>query len=113
MLIIGSTVIKCYEFEKMCEFWSKALGYIPREEIKPNDWVVLIDPKKEGPSISLDKTPYEQGRQRNDWHFDLYTQNREGEVARLISLGAREYKVYSHHTVLEDPDGNLFCVCQK
>jgi hypothetical protein len=39
------------------------------------------------------------------------------EVERLISLGAKEYPwrypENANYTVLEDPDGNLFCVVEK
>lgn len=51
MIKIGSIVIRCFEFEKMYEFWKEALNYIPRE-YPNNGWVVLTDPKKEGPNIS-------------------------------------------------------------
>jgi hypothetical protein len=50
-------------------------------------------------------------------HLDLYTKNREAEVARLVKLGAARYpwryKPNDDFVVLEDPDGNLFCVVQK
>jgi len=55
-LKIGSIVIKCFEFEKMYSFWKEALSYEPREN-PSEDWVVLTDPKKLGPNISLDKSP--------------------------------------------------------
>jgi len=49
-------------------------------------------------------------------HLDLYTNNREGEVERLIKVGASRYpwryKPGDDFVVLEDPDGNLFCVVQ-
>ena len=116
MLKIGSIVIRCFEFEKMYEFWKEALGYVPREQ--PNGgWVVLTDPKKEGPNISLDQAPNRREGKRGWLHLDLYTSNRDDEVARLIKIGAKEYDwrypEYADYTVLEDPDGNLFCIVQK
>ncbi len=49
-------------------------------------------------------------------HLDLYTNNREGEVERLVKIGATRYpwryKPDDDFIVLEDPDGNLFCVVQ-
>jgi len=54
---------------------------------------------------------------RNWLHFDLYTSDREGEVRRLLMLGAirhrQTYEPDEDFRVLEDPDGNLFCVVQK
>ena len=47
-------------------------------------------------------------------HVDLYTANQEGEVERLIELGATRYpwryRPQADFVVLEDPDGHLFCV---
>lgn len=49
--------------------------------------------------------------------MDLYTSDREAEVDRLIKVGATRYpwryRPGSDFVVLEDPDGNLFCVVQK
>ncbi len=43
--------------------------------------------------------------------------DREGEVKRLLKLGAtrhrRTYDPEADFRVLEDPDGNLFCVVHK
>jgi hypothetical protein len=50
-------------------------------------------------------------------HLDLYTDNREAEVKRLLKIGAtlhpQTYEPNDDFRVLEDPDGNLFCVVQK
>jgi len=113
---VGSIVIKCYEFDLMYNFWKDALGYKPRHN--PHDgWVVLEDPKKIGPNISLDKAPNKREGKRSWLHLDLYTNNMKSEVERLISIGAREYNwrypENADYTVLEDPDGNLFCVVEK
>jgi hypothetical protein len=49
--------------------------------------------------------------------LDLYTDEQEREIARLLSLGARRYpwryRPAADFVVLEDPDGNLFCVISK
>jgi len=49
-------------------------------------------------------------------HLDLYTRDKEAEAERLIKIGATRY-AWRHRpnddfVVLEDPDGNLFCVVQ-
>lgn len=113
---IGSIVIRCHEFEKMTAFWQEALGYEPREPAK-DGWVVLKDPKGRGPNLSLDRAPEPRTGRRSWVHLDLYTPEREKEVARLTALGARpypwRYPEGADYVVLEDPDGNLFCVVQK
>jgi catechol 2,3-dioxygenase-like lactoylglutathione lyase family enzyme len=112
---IGSIVIDCNDFDKMLAFWQEALHYIPREPAK-DGWVVLRDPEGRSPNVSLNYAP-EKRSGRNWLHLDLYTDNREGEVNRLLKIGAtrhpQEYEPSDDFRVLEDPDGNLFCVVQK
>jgi hypothetical protein len=112
---IGSIVIRCFEFERMLAFWQEALQYVPREPAK-RGWVVLRDPLGRGPNISLDQVTDKRGGRRSRLHLDLYTDDQEHEVERLISLGAVRYpwryRSGADFVVLEDPDGNLFCVVQ-
>jgi hypothetical protein len=115
MMQIGSIVISCYEFDKMLAFWQEALHCVPRE---PSDghWVVLRGPEKRGPNLSLNRTSPRRSGERSRSHLDLCTNDRAGEVERLITIGATRYpwRYKAHHDfiVLEDPDGNLFCVVQ-
>ncbi len=112
---IGSIVIHCYEFDKMLAFWQEALRYVPRE---PSDgsWVVLRDPEGKGPNISLQRISERRSGKRSRLHLDLYTNDKKGEVERLIQIGATRYpwryRPGADFVVLEDPDGNLFCVVQ-
>jgi hypothetical protein len=112
---IGSIVIDCGEFDKMLAFWQEALHYLPRNPAK-GGWVVLRDPAGRNPNISLNQVP-EKRVGRNRLHLDLYTDDREGEVKRLLKIGAtrhpQTYEPDDDFRVLEDPDGNLFCVVQK
>ena len=112
---IGAIVVHCVEFDRMVEFWSQALGYVPREP--PNGgWVVLIDPTGRGPNLSLQSRDHRPAH-RSWLHLDLYTAERESEVERLVALGARRYPWKTapgaDFKVLEDPGGNLFCVVQR
>ena len=111
---IGSIVIDCNEFDKMLGFWQKALHYVPRNPTK-GGWVVLRDPEGRSPNISLNQVT-EKRRGRNRLHLDLYTDDKEAEVNRLLKIGAKRhrqrYDPDDDFRVLEDPDGNLFCVVQ-
>jgi hypothetical protein len=111
---IGSIVIDCNEFDKMLAFWQEALHYVPRKPAH-GGWVVLRDSEGRSPNISLNQVP-EKRSGRNRLHLDLYTDNREGEVKRLLKIGAtrhtQTYDPDDDFRVLEDPDGNLFCVVQ-
>ena len=115
---IGSIVIRCYEFERMLAFWREALRYVPREPAEEG-WVVLCDPEGRGPNVSLDRVPEPFGPigKTSRVHLDLYTTDQEGEVERLVGIGAtrypQEYGPEDDFMVLEDPDGNRFCVVQK
>jgi catechol 2,3-dioxygenase-like lactoylglutathione lyase family enzyme len=112
---IGSIVIRCFEFDKMLAFWQEALRYVPREPAK-GGWVVLRDPTGRGPNVSLDQAPGRRTGKRGRLHLDLYTDNQESEVARLVELGAVRYpwryRPGDDFVVLADPDDNLFCVVQ-
>jgi len=114
-LTIGSIVIRCYEFDKMLAFWQEALHYIARPPAK-DGWVILRDPEGQGPNVSLDQFPERRTGRRSRLHLDLYAADQEGEVERLVTLGATRYpwryRPGDDFVVLEDPDGNLFCVVQ-
>lgn len=114
MIRIGSIVIHCHAFERMVAFWQQALHYAPRSPAS-EDWIVLCDPQGRGPNISL------QARDRRGWrrswlHLDLYADDQQEEVRRLLSIGATQYPwrypENADYVVLQDPDGNLFCVVQ-
>ena len=109
-LRIGSIVIDCHQFDRMVDFWQKALGYLPREPAS-NGWCVLRDPGGNCPNVSFQAR--ETQRPGRNWiHLDLYTDSQTTEAQ-----GARRYpwrdRVGADFVVLEDPDGNLFCVIQQ
>jgi len=113
-LKIGSVVIDCINFDRMLAFWQEALHYTPRGPAK-GGWVVLRDPAGRNTNVSLNQVqPSEKLTGRNWLHFDLYTTDQKGDVERLLKLGAarhpQEYGPDDDFVVLEDPDGNLFCV---
>ena len=115
---VGSIVIRCHEFDRMVAFWSEALGYGPREPAE-DGWVVLRDPGGGGPNLSLERVPrpFDPPGRTSRVHLDLYAADQEGEVGRLLEIGARRYpRKYGpddDFVVLEDPDGNRFCVVAK
>jgi len=115
---IGSIVVKCKNFDKMLAFWQEALHYVPGRPVE-NGFVILRDPEGKGPNVSLDKALEGErvGSTRNPrLHLDLYAEDQEGEVKRLLVIGAtrhrQTYDPEDDFIVLEDPDGNLFCVIQ-
>ncbi|MEL1245556.1 VOC family protein [Flavobacterium sp. DGU11] len=99
----------------MLEFWTAALYYTEREPAS-DGWVVLTDPNEKGINISLQQVPEKRNGKRGRLHIDLYTENQQEEVERLVTLGATRcpwrYQPSDDFIVLADPDHNLFCVVQ-
>ncbi len=104
----------------MLSFWQDALHYVPRARMSVQDsFVILRDPKGQGPNLSLDKTLEGEtlgSTKRPRLHLDLYAESQKDEVTRLLGIGAsrhqQTYDPEDDFIVLEDPDGNLFCVVQ-
>lgn len=113
-LRIGSVVLNVSDVPAATAFWGPALGYRPKYVPEP-DWVILTGPG-DGPNLSLnagsthpDPVPHV--------HLDLYARDQAAEVDRLVGLGARLVEDWPYprdeeydYVVLEDPDGNRFCV---
>jgi Glyoxalase-like domain len=114
-LSVGSVVIDCNDFPTMLRFWQEALRYEPRDDPE-EDWVVLRDPTGQGVNVSLQVVP-EKRSGKNRLHLDLYTTDQASEVERLVALGATRFQRASEpdedFIVLQDPEGNLFCVIDK
>lgn len=84
MLKIGSIVWGVRDLPRAIAFWSAALDYRLRRE--PDvDWAMLVPRSGEGMQLSLALVASAQARRH---HLDLFTSDREGEVARLLDLGA-------------------------
>jgi catechol 2,3-dioxygenase-like lactoylglutathione lyase family enzyme len=102
--------IDCADPQALGAFWSAALDLPVATDV--GDYVYLAKPAGGGIVVSLQKVP-EPRVGKNRVHLDL-TGNRATEVPRLVALGAtvaREHVVPgTAWTVLEDPEGNVFCV---
>ncbi|MFJ9553834.1 VOC family protein [Nocardiopsis sp. NPDC101807] len=117
MLSMGTIVMGAADVPRAAEFWSRALGYVPREEETGDDWVVLVPPGGAGTALALglSDTPVQEHPRV---HLDLFARDaadQEAEVARLVSLGAQrvDWDLYPDDpdfVVLADPEGNRFCV---
>ncbi|MFI0417752.1 VOC family protein [Spongiactinospora sp. 9N601] len=116
MLRIGTVVLGVEDVPRAVEFWSRALGYVLREEMD-DDWAVLVPPDGRGfgLALGLSETPVQEHPRV---HLDLYAGDaaeQAAEVERLIALGAERvawdlYPDDADFVVLADPEGNRFCV---
>jgi len=116
MLRVGSIVIRVDDLARQTEFWSAALGYLPREgDLRPDSDFVLLRPADgQGPNVSLDRVRSELHIPPRI-HLDLYAQDQAAEVERLRSLGATEVvwdkrPPDADYVIMADPEGNRFCV---
>jgi predicted enzyme related to lactoylglutathione lyase len=117
MLRIGSTVLGVSDVRRAAEFWSRALGYVARDEEIEETWTVLTPPDGTGQNLSLmrTETPVQE---KPRVHLDLYAKAPDEEIARLLDLGAtrvdwQDYPPNPDFTVLADTEGNRFCVIDK
>ena len=113
MLEIGSIVWGVQDIPRAVRFWSEALHYklkYPASE----DWAVLIPEDGDGIQLSLSVVSSPKARRH---HIDLFTDDQEAEVNRLLALGAVRkewrYPPDADYVVLQDPEGNPFCVVQR
>jgi catechol 2,3-dioxygenase-like lactoylglutathione lyase family enzyme len=117
VLRFGVVVLGVTDVQRAAEFWSAALGYKLREDGFGGWAKVLVPSEGAGTAIALQLSESPpQGHPR--LHLDLHVADadeQEAETARLVSLGARRvgwdsYPEDPDFVVLEDPDGNRFCI---
>jgi catechol 2,3-dioxygenase-like lactoylglutathione lyase family enzyme len=113
-LHLATVVINVQDMRRAVDFWCAALGYRQREKEMDPEFVMLVHPEGRRLPVSLqlaDGPPREPVRV----HLDLYTDEQERHVDRLVALGATRvtdwpYPDEPDFVVLRDPDGNEFCV---
>jgi predicted enzyme related to lactoylglutathione lyase len=107
--------IDCAEPRDLAEFWTKALN---TEITQDHGGAFLVLAPWGGGSIALalQKVPEEHAG-KNRVHLDMHTDDRAGDVDRLVGLGATIVDEQTlpglAWTVLADPAGNVFCVAQE
>ncbi|MEV4537887.1 VOC family protein [Asanoa sp. NPDC049518] len=110
---VGDIVIDCADPELLATFWSDVLGYriFARDETG-----VAIRGATVSPDILFIRVP-EAKSGKNRLQFDVCPTDgdQDQELARLLALDARRSPVQAGGSwiVLEDPEGNEFCVMAK
>ena len=115
-LRVGSVVIRVDDLEVQTAFWTAALDYVPRDLDDP-DFRLLRPRDGVGPNVSLDRW-HADVQVPPKIHLDLYAEDQEAEVARLLTLGATRVNWDrmpddADFVILADPEGNRFCVIDK
>lgn len=116
-LTLLAVVVDCGDPQRQAAFWSAALSYDSRE--RNADEFLVSDPAGVAAPLYFMKVP-EPKVGKNRLHLDLLTDGpTSAEVDRLVDLGARFVDARQDPdtldnpdtwTVLEDPEGNVFCV---
>jgi predicted enzyme related to lactoylglutathione lyase len=112
-LTIGGITIDSAEPRQLAEFWTKALDM--DVVFDADGWFVQLRSRGGGPDVYVGLQKVQEKRAgKNRVHLDLATGDRQAEVARLESLGATVGETHEMPgltwTVLQDPEGNEFCV---
>jgi hypothetical protein len=111
---LAAVTFDAAEPAKLAAFWSEALGRPVDPD--PSAGFASIGMKDASRPAWYFITVPEGKTAKNRFHPDLATDDREAEVARLLTLGAERVDDQEmgglHWTVLRDPEGNEFCVAQ-
>lgn len=113
-LSMETVTIDCADPDQLAQWWAGVLGGAVNPVV-PGEFVLV--PVPGGPQLGFqhveDPTPG-----KNRVHVDFSTADLEAEVQRLVGLGATETARHDfddefHWVVLDDPDGNAFCVASS
>lgn len=110
-LKFDSVAIDCPDPHALARFYGQLLGVEP-----DGDCIRLFNGGleiwfQEVENYQLPTWPtQERGQQM---HFDLHTDDRDAEVARAVSIGASILVENRGFTVMKDPAGHPFCICNK
>ena len=108
-------VLDVADLDRAAAFWSAALrGTVVQQSYGVGIYLSVLVPTDAGEATLLMQKVPEVKTAKSRVHLDIATDDVDAEVARLEALGARRQRAVDerglHFAVLEDPDGNEFCV---
>ena len=107
--VIKSVSFDCRDALALAGFWAAALG-TDVDEDSTSDRAFVEAPGWGGPNMWFVRVP-EAPSAKNRMHFDLRAPDTmAAEVERLTGLGAEVQQRFESHTIMTDPEGNVFCV---
>jgi hypothetical protein len=105
-------VLDANDPELIARFWCEALQY--RRVDRLEQYVILLPPDGKAGSPMLVQGVDDAKASKNRMHLDLHVADPEGEVERLVALGATRLGTGSigdiRWTTMADPEGNEFCI---
>lgn len=111
-LRISAVVLDARDMKRAIAFWTAALGYAVSDA--SDSWASLEDRAGRGLALSLQPNR-DPKADVNRVHLDLEAADVQNEVARLEALGAARVREWPYppgasYVVMQDPEGNEFCV---
>jgi len=109
--------LDCVNVRVAASFWKAALGYDePVPFTDDAQFHALVSPDGGLHHLTLQRVN-EPKNVKNRAHLDIFVDDLESEVSRLVGLGARMLQEHDDHggyrtAILADPLGNEFCVVQ-
>lgn len=114
---IGNVAFDCQDVLKLAGFWATAVGR-PLDEGSSEAFASIggADAERREPALYFNKVP-ESKQAKNRVHLDLVNPD-PAAVDELVALGAtviKRHRMGGGHgwTVMEDPEGNEFCIAGK
>jgi predicted enzyme related to lactoylglutathione lyase len=112
-LALHHVVVDAHDLPRLAAFWAEALRW---RVLSAREREVVVGPEVDAP-VGLCFMPSPDAKVvKNRLHLDLTTtaDDRDAEIARLLSLGATRVDIgqkgEESWDVLADPEGNEFCV---
>ncbi|MEV6106726.1 VOC family protein [Streptomyces sp. NPDC051940] len=102
--------VDCADAAALGRWWAEALGWVVVCD-SPQEYEIRPEPDRL-PGLLFVPVP-EEKRRKNRLHLDFRPDDQDAEVTRLLAHGARRADVGQGAvpwTVLQDPEGNEFCV---
>ncbi|HWW09628.1 MAG TPA: VOC family protein [Candidatus Acidoferrales bacterium] len=116
--VLHEIVVDCRDSEAQAAWWSRVLDW-PAVYDEHGFWWVSSDGSEDA-ALALSFIPVPEGKTvKNRLHLDLHPSGCEQaeELERLLSLGARRKDIGQgpdvSWVVLEDPEGNEFCLLRS
>ena len=111
---------------RLASFWALTLGYVVEPGYDDPDGASIVDPDGTGPAIGFLRVP-EPKTAKNRVHIDVRVAGKppwdmadrerliRTKVAELVAAGATTMREETYgdqlgHVVMNDPEGNEFCV---
>jgi catechol 2,3-dioxygenase-like lactoylglutathione lyase family enzyme len=115
---LSELVLQCRDPETLARFWCEVLGF---EVLDSADEDIEIGPSSGfggvQPTLIFERS--NEDRPRGRLHFDVNPlgTDRASEVARILAAGGSHADIgqtgEEPWTVLQDPEGNVFCVLNR